>query len=51
MLFCAGCDLQMMMKKASQINELKKKQATMGTGEMNWADMDAKFTSVGLAQS
>lgn len=40
---------KMMMKKASQINELKKKQATMGTGEMNWADMDAKFTSVGLA--
>merc|ERR1712083_805776 len=40
---------KMMMKKASQLNELKKKHATMGTGEMNWTDMEAKFTSVGLA--
>lgn len=40
---------KMMMKKASQINELKKKLATMGTGEVNWADMEAKFTSAGLS--
>jgi len=40
---------KMMMKKASQINELKKKQAAMGTPAMNWADLEAKLTSVGLS--
>lgn len=37
-----------MMKKASMINDLTKKVAAGATGEIDFADMDAKFASVGL---